>query len=231
MQLFPDIVELFILLFADDTVLLSDTVAGLQTQLNALALKASDLDLHVNLNKSNIVIFRNVGYIAKREIWYCNGQAMSVVNCYKYLGVLLTTRMSFSKVFDDIASKARRSVVDLFRTLWRLGDHSSTIFLKVFDAQIKLMLLYGSDIWGLYKNESIEKVHMFALKRLLNVSPRTPNNIAYGQTGHYPLYICTFVSRIKYWLRLTVMESYRLPCKSYDMLLLLHTSGKTCWAS
>ena len=34
-----------------------------------------------------------------------------------------------------------------------------------------------------------------------------------------------------YWSRLTVMESYRLPRKSYGMLLLLHNSGKTSWAS
>ena len=139
--------------------------------------------------------------------------------------------MSFSKAFDGMASKARRSVVDLFRTLWRLSDHCSTIFLKFFDAQIKPMLLCGSEIWGLYQHESIEKDHIYALKRLLNVSPRTPNDTAYGDTGRYPLYIFTDVSCIKYWLRLTVMESYRLPRKSYDMLLLLHTSGKTCWAS
>ena len=140
-HIFPDLVELFILRFADGIVLLSDTIAGLQTQLNTLARKASDLDLYVNLHKPYyIVIFRNGGYIAKREIWYYNGQAMTVVNCYKYLGVFLTTRMSFLNAFDDMASKARRSVVDLFRALWRLGDHSSTIFLKLFDAQIAEML-------------------------------------------------------------------------------------------
>ena len=54
-------VELFILLFADDIVLLSDTIIGLQNQLNILAKKSTELDLHVYLEKSNIVIFRNGG--------------------------------------------------------------------------------------------------------------------------------------------------------------------------
>ena len=33
-QLFPDIKEIFLLLFADDIALISDTIKGLQSQLN-----------------------------------------------------------------------------------------------------------------------------------------------------------------------------------------------------
>ena len=66
-QLLPDMLELFILLSEDDIVLLSDTIVGLQNQLDVLARNCARLGLHVNLDKSNIVIFRNVGYIAKRE--------------------------------------------------------------------------------------------------------------------------------------------------------------------
>lgn len=50
--------ELFILFFADDIFLLSDTTVGLQNQLYFLARKCVRLDLHVNLK--NIVIFRMV---------------------------------------------------------------------------------------------------------------------------------------------------------------------------
>ena len=58
----------------------------------------------------------------------------------------------------------------------------------MFDAQIKPMLLYGSGIWGL-KYKSVEKVHTSALKKLLNVSPRTPNNMVYGETDRIPWYV------------------------------------------
>ena len=73
-QLLPDMLELFILLFADDIVLLLDTIVGLQNQLDVLARSCTRLDLHVNLDKSNMMIFRNWGYIAKREKWFYNGQ-------------------------------------------------------------------------------------------------------------------------------------------------------------
>ena len=69
------------------------------------------------------------------------------------------------------------------------------------------------------------------LKKLFNVSPRTPNDMVYGETGRYPLYICAYVSCIKYWLRLTRMDETRFPRKAYSMLLLLHENGKFCWAS
>ena len=61
-QLHPDIIELFIMLFADDVVLLSYTPVGLQNQPDLLAR---------NLEKSNIVVFRNGGYLARCEKkWY-----------------------------------------------------------------------------------------------------------------------------------------------------------------
>jgi hypothetical protein len=229
-QLFPDIIELFILLFADDIVLLSDTIVGLQNQLNELSIQATELDLHVNTDKSNIVIFRQGGYIAKSEKWFYKGENLMVVNCYKYLGLYLTTRMTFAKAIDDMATKARKAVISIIRILWKL-QFSPTIFFKMFDAQVKPMILYGAEIWGLNHYKPLENVHTFALKKLLNVSPRTPNDMVYGETGRYPLYIFTYTACIKYWLRLTRMNSSRLPRKAYNMLLLLHNQGFGCWVS
>ena len=52
-HLSPELIELLILLFADDIVLCADSVIGLQTQLNVLCDSARRLDLIVNLDKSN----------------------------------------------------------------------------------------------------------------------------------------------------------------------------------
>ena len=63
-QLIPDLTDIFILLFADGVILMSDSVCGLQNQLNILYKTANRLGLVVNLDKSNIVVFRNGGHIA-----------------------------------------------------------------------------------------------------------------------------------------------------------------------
>ena len=79
-QLSPDLTELLILLFADDVVLVSDTVVGLQNQLNLLCQVSKRLDLVINLDKSDIVIFRKGGFLSTREKWFFDDKRMNVVN-------------------------------------------------------------------------------------------------------------------------------------------------------
>ena len=48
------------------------------------------------------------------------------------------------------------------------------------------MLNYDSEVLGLDADHTpIETVHLFALKRFLNTILRTPNLMAYGETGRY----------------------------------------------
>ena len=84
----PTEIELSILLFADDLTLLASTVTGLQNQLNALSVAAKRLGLTVNLDKSNVMVFRKGGYLAAKERWFWDDQKLEVVNTYKYLGLI-----------------------------------------------------------------------------------------------------------------------------------------------
>ena len=76
--------ELLILLLADDIILLSETIVGLQTQLNNLHSAALSLQLKINMKKSNIIVFRKGGYLGARERWFYGGEVMPVVNVYKH---------------------------------------------------------------------------------------------------------------------------------------------------
>ena len=151
------------LLFADDIVLLSDTIVGLQNQLDVLARNALKLDLHDNLDNTNIVIFRNDGYIAKKEVWYYGRQSISVVNTYKYLGLFLTTRMTFSNAVDEMANKVRKGVIDILRTLWRLENFSVTIFRKTF---MQRLIDCHSQNWHKHVNNSTR----FSMNRMFKTS-------------------------------------------------------------
>lgn len=231
-QLIPDFLEILILMFADDIILISDSVCGLQNQLNILWDSSRRLGLEVNLDKSNIVVFRNGGHLALRERWVYGGHPMSVLNMYKYLGVWLSTRLSFSHTLNDFAAKGKKGVIGILKCLWQLGDRSPAIFFKLFDAQIQPMLSYGAEVWGVEADHTpIERVHLFALKRFLNTSMRTPNAMVYGETGRYPLFINSFVKCIRFWLRILRMPHHRLPSKAYKMLKYLHEQNKKTWAS
>ena len=72
-QLFPDVTEILMLLFADDLVLIADSPYELQLKLNVLNDISQRLGLVVNFEKSKIVVFRNGGHLAKHEKWFiCN---------------------------------------------------------------------------------------------------------------------------------------------------------------
>ena len=92
------------------------------------------------------------------------------------------------------------------------------------------IVLYASEVWGIFACDIIEDVHLFALKNFLSVSKRTPNILVYGETGRHPLYINATIRCLKYWLRVIGMDESRFPQKAYRMLLLDVGKGYMNWA-
>ena len=86
----------------------SYTVCGLQNQLNILWETAERLGLAVNLDKPNIIVFRNGGHTASCEKWMYGENVMTAVNQYKYLSIYFFTRLTFSHALDDRAQRAKK---------------------------------------------------------------------------------------------------------------------------
>ena len=107
-QLIPGAIEIFMLLFADDVILLLSTPAGLQNQLNHLKIEADRLYLTVNLYETNILVFRMGGHLAARERWLYGNDEVKVINAYKYLGMTFTTKLCINSVLLDVCKKVKR---------------------------------------------------------------------------------------------------------------------------
>ena len=60
---------------------------------------------------------------------------------------------------------------------------------------------------------------------------RSPNDLVYGETNRYPLFVNSAVGCIRYWLKLARMEASRLPSNAYRMLQVLDERGERIWAS
>ena len=84
----PAILQILIIHFADEIVLLSNTIVGLQQQLSVLRDMAKRLLLVVTCEKSQVVIFRNGGYIPARENCFYDSIKLQIVNHYKCLGII-----------------------------------------------------------------------------------------------------------------------------------------------
>jgi len=91
---------------------------------------SSSLQLKVNLSKSNIAVFRKGGYLDAREIWTYDSVVLQVVNAYNYLGVLFSTKLSFTEWYYDVTSKAKNAVLCIMQKLRMLNNNSFELFLN-----------------------------------------------------------------------------------------------------
>ena len=144
------------MLFTDDIILMSATVAGRQNQLNVLHNCTQRLHLNVNLSKTKVMIFPKGGQVSVKEQWVFGNQSLEVVNSFKYLVFVLST-------FDVATNgkhliRARHGTFEITKTLIKLGCSSPSLFFKLWGAS----LLYGSELWGIKARDSTEKVHIQA---------------------------------------------------------------------
>ena len=230
-QLQPGLVELFLLLFADDLALLASTSVGLQNQLNHLNALCKDHSLVINTEKTKIMVFRKGGFLGKNEKWFLDDNELEVVNSYTHLGHTFTTKLSLSQSVSSLAKKGRKAVYDCVRGLRKFSEITRETFFKMFDVQIQPIILYGSEVWGLQSVDEIEKVHTLACKRFLNVPLKTPNKCVYGELGRYPLFTNSCKRAVCYWMKLLRMNENRLPKQAYSMQIRQMENGKKCWVS
>ena len=230
-NILPNVIELFILLFADDVALLSSTPRGLQAQLNILKECCDRLKMTVNKDKTKIMVFRKGGFLARNERWFYDGEPVDVVNTYTYLGFTFTTKLSCKIGTTGLVSKAKKALHLLNVAYVKCNEMTQKTFFKIFDAKVQSILLYSAEVWGAHRLDSIEKVHLLACKRYLGTPLKTPNKLVYGELGRYPLFVNSTLRTIRYWLRLLEMDANRLPKQCYQMLHNLAENNKKCWAT
>lgn len=230
-QLLPNFLEIFILLFADDVVLLSYSPIGLQSQLNALKNCCERLKLSVNKDKTKIMVFRKGGFLGKNEKWFYEGKQLEVVNSYCYLGFIFSTMLSNKIGTSHLVTRGKKSTYFLSSAFRNCKDLSRDVYFKIFDSKVQSVLLYAAEIWGCHRLDNIEKVHLIACKRFLGVPSITPNKMVYSELERYPLYLNSCIRSIKYWFRLLEMSIDRLPKQAYTMLCILDQNGQRCWVT
>ena len=120
------------------------------------------------------------------------------------------------KYLSDQASKALFALSKIFDSRMLCIEDK----IKLFDALVQPILMYGCKIWGFHKANDIEKVHLKFLKQILGVRRQTCNIAVYGEVGRVPLYVLRKVRILKYWYKIlssqnTLLYSGRFPIKRF----------------
>ena len=72
----------------------------------------------------------------------------------------------------------------------------------VLNVCLKSSVLFGCEIWASSKLEKIEGCYRKAIKNALSVRPSLNNEIAYIESGQFPL-VCDVKSRqLKFWMKM-----------------------------
>ena len=211
-------IKLFVLLYADDTVLMAENANDLQKQLNIFKQYCDTWKLKVNVDKSNVLIFSS-GRTPKNLRFLYDGKQLDIVDKFNYLGITFTKSGSFLNAKKDRVSKGTQAMYSVLKK-GRLNNLSIECQLDLFDKIVKPVLLYGCEIWGYGNNNIIEKVHLKFCKLLLHLKPSTPDFMVYGELGRFPLDINIKTQSISYWSKLIAGNENKLSNTLYKLCMI-----------
>lgn len=216
-------VKLLVILYADDTIILSDNVNDFQQMLNIFNDYCNSWKLKINSSKTKIMIFgdrsrtRNIPF-------FIAGDEIEIVKEFKYLGVLFTNNGRFVQYYKALSSVAYKAMSLLRKRIVNL-NLPVDCQLKLFDQTILPILLYGSEICSFEKLQLLEKVHLDFLRSILKMKKSTPLTMVYGEFGRYPIEIQAKKRMIKHWSKILTDKDSKISYKMYSVLLYLHKNN------
>ncbi len=194
-------IRLFILLYADDTVIFSESKEGMQKALDVFQNYCDKWKLSVNLTKTKVIVFSKRKSRQRALNFTLNGAELDIVDSLTYLGIVFNYNGNFTNAKKKLVEQSQKSLFAIYKKI-RNHNIPIDIQLKLFDSLVEPILLYGSEVWGFENLEIIEKVHLQFCKRILNLRLSTPSFMVYGELGRHPLNIRVKLRMVSFWCRL-----------------------------
>jgi hypothetical protein len=169
------------------------------------------------------------GRVQSTEGVQYNDQNIELVQSFKYLGVYFTSN---NKTIGGPAGEHRvkagyYALHMMRRRCAELGIKNVWLQTELFDALVKPVITYGSEIWATEfllhpqrQQDSWEILFRAFLKQSMGVHDKTPTDVILAEVGKYPIWFSFAKSVTRFWARLTDMPNDRL------VKIAFHTSIK-----
>lgn len=213
-------IKMFLMLYADDTLLFSESAEDMQRQLDCFKTYCDHWKLKVNVSKSKAMVFAS-----RRQnnvLFMFDNAPLTIVDDFNYLGVTFSRTSSFAKTLQINAAKANAAMYNILKKGRQLNLSLKCQY-DLFEKIVKPILLYGCEVWGFVKLDILERVHLKFCKLLLNLKQSTPSYMVYGELGAYPLYVSVKARMIGYWSKLIDTECTKFSSILYQLLYHKHT--------
>ena len=200
-----------VLLYADDIVLLANSPNDLQIMIDSLHSYCLTWSLNVNLSKSKVLVFRTGNRISSSLNFRFGNNDIEIVNRYKYLGVEISFNLSFKNHLETKLSTAKLAINSTWSKYINHPHISKLNKLKIFNAASSSILLYGAQVWGIRKYDEVERLLRFFIKKMLYLHKTTPNYVLHLETGISSLFLTTLKLHFEYIEKILNHPAERLP--------------------
>ena len=215
--------QLYTLLYADDTIVLAESPSQLQCALNSVKDYCEANFLKINLTKTKIIIFSR-GKIRNFPEFFYGNEKVEIVDDYIYLGVTINYNGSFTKAINKQITQARKAMFSLLTKARRL-QLPIDLQLELFDKTVLPVLLYGCEVWGCANISDIEVFYRYFLKIILRLGKSTPNCMVYGETGTKPLQYKVEKQMLSFWIKVSEDKDSKIAKNIYSIMYRLQNAG------
>ena len=136
--------------FADDLALLSHNHSQMQNKTTLLETTSAGTGLKINRKKTELM---KMNTTANAPVKF-GGKPIREVESFVYLGSVIDQQEGTDRDVTARISKARAAFV-MLKNIWATGGISMRTKLRIFNSNVKSVLLYGRETWRATKDPDI----------------------------------------------------------------------------
>ena len=139
--------------FADDVALLADSWMVMAALVMKMEQVTQRFGINISAKKSEILYIGRGDSDVRVEDVRLRGQAMKAVDEFTYLGSVMASNGKFTQDIERRRAGATRAFGMLGRRLWGRREISVKVKMRIFNAVVLPVLLYGATAWALTRTE------------------------------------------------------------------------------
>lgn len=230
------------LLFADDLASLCASKTSVYNSIVVLSQWASHWRMYFNVGKCGILEVPPKGcstFKVSSDEFILQNEIVPIVRSYKYLGVIIDSRLDFELMIENRVSKARDTIRKLKHFLMcpSIPLYARIIVCKAVFVPIAL---YGGEIWGMNQRRvRVLETLRVSLLRLL-IGSRAGSLAALGREFHFPYMYAIASSRrtrayftwqkSRLWIGRLLAFPFHLERKSFSVWTNATRRWLLCWS-
>ena len=198
------------LLYADDAALCASSSEDLQELLDHFSAACDNYGLTISLKKT--VVLSQADDDKRFNI---NETTLENVEKFKYLGSTMKANLSLDLELATRIGSASTNFGKLTKRVWRNNHLTLHTKVRVYEACVLSLLLYGSECWTTYRQQEdrLSAFHTRCLRSIVGVTweDKMTNERLFEITKSQPLSTRLKFTRLRWAGHLTRMPSSRLP--------------------